>query len=35
VFRQFANRDLTGYTLVRVVDVDGVVVLEGRAGAGI
>lgn len=35
VFRQFANRDLTGYTLVRVVDGDGVVVLEGRAGAGI
>ena len=34
-FREFANRDLTGYTLVRVVDVDGVVVLEGRAGAGI
>ena len=35
VFRQFANRDLTGYTLVRVVDADGLVVLEGRAGAGI
>jgi hypothetical protein len=35
VFRQFANRDLTGYTLVRVVDADGVVMLEGRAGAGI
>jgi hypothetical protein len=35
VFRQFTNRDLTGYTLVRVVDANGVVVLEGRAGAGL
>jgi hypothetical protein len=35
VFREFANRDLRGYTLVRVVDADGVVVLEGRAGDGI
>jgi hypothetical protein len=35
VFREFANRDLRGYTLVRVVDADGMVVLEGRAGAGI
>jgi hypothetical protein len=35
VFREFANRDLTGYTLVRIVDANGVVVLEGRAGAGI
>jgi hypothetical protein len=34
-FREFANRDLTGYTLVRVVDANGVVVLEGRAGDGI
>jgi hypothetical protein len=35
VFREFVNRDLTGYTLVRVVDANGVVVLEGLADAGL
>lgn len=34
VFRQFASKDLTGYSTVRVVDAAGVVVLEGRADAG-
>lgn len=35
VFRQFVNKDLTGYSTVRVVDVLGVVVLEGGVDSGI
>lgn len=31
VYRQFVNKDLTGYSTVRVVDAAGVVVLEGGA----
>ena len=29
VFHQFANKDLSGYSTVRVLDADGVVVLTG------
>jgi hypothetical protein len=35
VFRQFSNKDLTGYSTVRVVDAAGVVVLEGGVDPGI
>lgn len=34
VFRQFVNKDLAGFSTVRVVDAAGVVVLEGRVDAG-
>jgi hypothetical protein len=35
VFRQFSNKDLTGYSTVRVVDAAGVVVLEGGVDPGL
>ncbi|MGH2636268.1 MAG: hypothetical protein ACRDHU_09025, partial [Actinomycetota bacterium] len=35
VFHQFKNRDLTGYTTVRVVDAAGEVVLVGEVDQGV